>query len=54
MSNHAYARTKAILKGWKGSGLFVNFDQFSCSWIRIGIPSTDMDPDPGEQNQCGW
>jgi hypothetical protein len=37
--------TKAILKGWK-SGLFVNFGQFPCSWIRICIPTTD--PDPGE------
>jgi hypothetical protein len=40
------------MKGRK-LGLFVNlFGQFSCSWIRICIPNTDMDPDPGESNQC--
>ncbi len=31
---HTYVGTKAILEGWK-SGLFVNFCQFPCSWIRI-------------------
>ncbi len=32
------------LKGRK-PGLFLNFGQFPCSWIRIRIPNTD--PDPG-------
>ncbi len=35
--------TKALLKGRK-PGLFVNFGQFTCSWIRIRIPNTDPDP----------
>ncbi len=30
-------------------GLFVNFDQFPCSWIRIRIPN--MYPNPGQPNQ---
>jgi hypothetical protein len=42
--------TKAFLKGWN-LGLFVNFGQFLCSWIRNRIP--DMVPDQGEPNQCG-
>ncbi len=42
--------TKAFLKGWN-SGIFVNFGQFLCSWIRIHIP--DMDPDQGESSQRG-
>jgi hypothetical protein len=43
--------TKAFLKGWN-SGLFVNFGQFLCSWIRNRIPDmvsdrvSDPDPDP--------
>ncbi len=32
-------------------GLFVNFGQFPCSWIRIRILNTD--PYPGQPNQCG-
>jgi hypothetical protein len=44
-----YVNTKAILKGWK-PGLFVNFDIFPCSFIRIRFPNTDSDP--REQNQC--
>ncbi len=43
----------ASLKGWK-SGLFVNFGQFPCSWIRIRIPNSDQDLDPGDPNQCGF
>jgi hypothetical protein len=39
-----------VLKGRK-PGLFVNFGQFPCSWIRIRIPNTD--PDPGQPNECG-
>ncbi len=31
------------MKGRK-PGLFVNFGQFPCSWIRIRIPNTDADP----------
>ncbi len=39
---HIYLRRyKSPLKGWK-SGLFVNFGQFPCSWIRI----SNKDPDP--------
>jgi hypothetical protein len=38
--------------GWK-SGLFVNFDQFPCSWIRTRIRIPNTDPDPGKTNQCG-
>jgi hypothetical protein len=30
----------------KKPGLFVNFGEFPCSWIRIRIPI--MDPDPGQ------
>ncbi len=44
---HTYAGKKAFLKGWK-SGLFVNFNQFPCSWIWIRIPNRDPDPAPGE------
>jgi hypothetical protein len=49
---HIYERTKAFFKSRK-PGLFVNFRQFRCSWIRIRIPNTDPNPDPGEPNQCG-
>jgi hypothetical protein len=38
------------LKG-KKPGLFVNFGQFPCSWIRIRISNTD--PDQGQPNECG-
>jgi hypothetical protein len=31
--------------------LFVNIVQFSCSWIRIRVPNTDLDP--GQPNECG-
>jgi hypothetical protein len=44
--------SKAILKSWK-SGLFVNFGQFPCSWIRIQIRIANTDPDRREPNQCG-
>jgi hypothetical protein len=37
------------LKGRK-SGLFVNFGEFPCSWIRIRIIKTD--PDPRHPNEC--
>ncbi len=41
-------------KGWK-SGLFVNFGQLTCSWIRIRIPNQESlinaDPDP---QHCLW
>ncbi len=30
----------------------VNIGKYFCSWIRIHIPN--MDPDPGETNQCGF
>jgi hypothetical protein len=40
------------LKGWK-SGFVVYFSQFPYSWIRIRIPNTDLDLDPGEQNHFG-
>jgi hypothetical protein len=39
-----YVGTKAILKGLT-LGLFLDFAQFPCSWIRSRIPNTD--PDPG-------
>jgi hypothetical protein len=41
---------KPFFKGRK-PGLFVNFGQFPCSWIRIRIPNTD--PDPRQPNDCG-
>ncbi len=25
-----------------------------CSWFRIRIPNMNLNPDPGEQNQCGY
>jgi hypothetical protein len=43
-----------VQKPLKGSkpGLFVNFCRFQCSWIRISIPNTDLDP--GQPfYQCG-
>jgi hypothetical protein len=47
---HAFEGTKAFLKGRKPD-FFVNFGQFSWTWIRIRNPSTD--PDTGQPNQCG-
>ncbi len=38
------------MNGWN-PGLSVNFDKFNCSWIRIRI--SNIDPDPGEPDQCG-
>ncbi len=49
---HTYEGAKAFLKGRKPC-LLVNFCKFPCSWIRIHIPNTDPDPDPGQPNQCG-
>ncbi len=43
---HTY---KAFSKGRK-PGLFVNFDQLPCSWIRIRIPNMHPDPDPGARS----
>jgi hypothetical protein len=47
---------KAYLQRYKSlsqiSGLFVSFWSISCSWIRIRIPNTDLDPDPGMRIQC--
>jgi hypothetical protein len=34
---------KAFLKDWK-LDLFDNFGKFPCSWIRICIPNSDLDP----------
>ncbi len=48
---HCLRRYKVFLKDRK-LGLFVIFDQFLCSWIRICIPSSDLDPDPGQSNEC--
>ncbi len=45
---HIFEVTKAILKGRKLS-LFVNFDQFPFSWIRISIPN-NTDPDSAQPN----
>jgi hypothetical protein len=42
--------TKTFVKGYK-SGLFVNFCQFTCPGIRIRIPNTEPDLDPGEPNR---
>jgi hypothetical protein len=50
--NIPYEGTKAFSKG-KKPGLFVNFGQFPCSWIRIRIRITYTDPDAGQPNQCG-
>jgi hypothetical protein len=44
------SKYKSLFK-WQEPGLFVNFCQFLCSWIRIRIPNTD--PDPGPPNECG-
>ncbi len=52
---------KTYLRRYKGlferlqlpSGLFVNFDQFPCYWIRIRIRIPYTDPDPGKPNQYG-
>jgi hypothetical protein len=41
-------KVKKLFEGRKPS-LFVNFDKFSFSWIRICIPTTD--PDPGQKNE---
>ncbi len=49
---HSYEGTKAFLKGRK-PGLFVNFCQLTCSWIRIRIPNTYPDPNPRQPNECG-
>ncbi len=49
---HTYEVRKAYLKG-RNPGLFVNFCQFRCSWIRIRIPNTDSVSDPGQTNKCG-
>ncbi len=45
---------KSHFDGWI-SGSFVNVGQSPCTyiWIRIRIPYTDLDPDPGVPNQCG-
>jgi hypothetical protein len=37
----------------KKPGLFVNFEQFPCSWIRIIFRIPNADPDPGQLNKCG-
>jgi hypothetical protein len=50
--NIPYEGTEAFSKG-KKLGLFDNFDQFPCSWIRIRIRIPNTDPDPGQPNQCG-
>jgi hypothetical protein len=42
-SKTSYVGTKTFLIDRK-PGLFVNFGQFPCSWIRIHIPNTDTDP----------
>ncbi len=44
-------RSKNYIFAFLKLGLFVNFGQFSCSWIRIPIHNTD--PDPGQPNQWG-
>jgi hypothetical protein len=51
VGGRGWVGSKFILKGLK-SGLFVNSGQFSCFWIRIRIPDTDRDMDPGDPNQC--
>jgi len=43
---------KIFLKGRKPD-LFVNFNQFLCSWVRIRIRIPNTDPDPGQPNKCG-
>ncbi len=47
----SYEGTKAFLKGRK-PGLFVNFSQFTCSWIRMRIRIPNTDSDLGQPNGC--
>ncbi len=50
IGEHTYEGAKAFWKDRK-QGLFLNFGQFPCSWIRIRIPNRDLDP--GQPNECG-
>ncbi len=60
---HIYVGAKAILICWK-SGWFANFGHILAPGsrsgssfpirIRIRIPNMVPNPDPGEQNQCGY
>jgi hypothetical protein len=52
-------RQKTYLQRYKktfliagNQGLFVNFGQYSCSWIRIRIPNKE--PDPGQHVTAPW
>jgi hypothetical protein len=49
---HTHVGTKAFWKGWN-SVLFVNLGQFSYYWIRFRAINAYLDPDHGEQYQCG-
>ncbi len=49
---YTYEGTKAFLKGRK-PGLFENFSQFTCSWIRIRIRIPNTNSDLGQSNECG-
>ncbi len=40
------------MKDWS-SGLFVSFCLFPSSLLKIRIRIPNVDPDPGEPNQCG-
>jgi len=50
---HNYEGTKAFLKGRK-PGLFVNYGQFSWSWIRIRVRIPCMDPEPNSGQPNNW
>jgi hypothetical protein len=47
-----YLVRRYFLKGLR-SGVFVNFGQFPCFWIRLRIRIPNTDPDPGEPDHCG-
>jgi hypothetical protein len=53
VKKHTYEGAKDFLKGRK-PGLCVNFGQFRCSWIRIGIRIPNTDPDQGQPHQYGF
>jgi hypothetical protein len=44
IGQHTYEGTRAFSKDRK-QGLFFNFGESPCSWIRIWIPIFNTDPD---------
>jgi hypothetical protein len=43
-------RCKSLFERQQTRLILVNF---KCYWIRIRVANTDLDPDPGQPNQCG-